>query len=355
LWLIAAAAFVPCLCWPEALYARRIYPRLAALVGGPTEAYHGLLGWLGVQGPSLAELLVLAAAAWVLSRAWRPSGAWLKARAVAIALGRLVGYGLLAFLALWGLNHGRRPLLESLGWKLETVDARRLEAVARGLIQVMATSRAELDEDRSGVVEAPSDYGARAAAAWRRAASARPLLQGPEGRVVEPLASPLLIAARVSGIFSPFTGEAHVARGQPPIARGATACHELAHRRGFAREDEANGLAFLVGFESGDPYLTYSAAALGFQHIMGQLAHEDPGAWVALALEIPPPVMVDLEDQRRFWTRERTRAVRSFGRIAEATNDLYLRSMGSADGVRSYGRMVDLVLAYWDRRNEPVR
>ena len=51
--------------------------------------------------------------------------------------------------------------------------------------------------------------------------------------------------------------------------------------------------------------------------------------------------------------RQRSKLVQGFGRVATATNDVYLRSMGTRDGVLSYGRMMDLVLGWWRQRAVP--
>jgi hypothetical protein len=259
--------------------------------------------------------------------------------------------------SLWGLNHARRPLHESLGFggpRAEAPGPRplpdaadELAAVARALDRLAAAARVALTEDSAGVVVAPADYGARAVAAWRRAGERRPLLAGPEARIVEPFASPLLIAGRVSGIYSPFTGEAHVARGLPAVARGFAACHELAHGRGFAREDEANGLAFLVGVESEDPYLVHSSAASALAYTLGALGRLDSERFHAVVEALDAGVLRDLAAQRTFWTRPRSQLARGFGRVATATNDVYLRSVGTRDGVASYGRMLDLVVGWW--------
>lgn len=354
--LFTAATFAPRA--TEALYARRLYPLIAGAVGLPARGYHTLVG--GRFAPSLAECLVVVLAVLAASsalRAWRGAGAPMDDPLAVARLGprvarlalcalRWSSWLALVFVATWGLNHARRPLLDSLGWRAEAPDSARLEKVARRLAALSAAARASLAEDERGVVLVGAELDARAARAWRVAGERRALLRGPASIVARPLASSLLIAARVSGIFSPFTGESHVARGLPAIARGFVTCHELAHRKGFAREDEANALAFLVGIESEDDELVHSAAANGLLHVLRALREASPGRWTALATELDPGLVRDLADQRDFWARERSAVTRGFGRVATATNDAYLRSMGARDGLASYGRMLDLVVAW---------
>jgi len=328
--------------WTEAWYSRRAYPVIAEVVAAPAWAWRALRG--GGGGPSLSELLVVCLALAFVVRGARAARAGVLALASHVI--RWGGASVLLFVALWGANHARRPLLESLAWPAPASTAATLEDTANALVTLAVRARASLSERPDGVVIAPADWAARAASAWQRAGERRALLAGPAGPVVTPLASPLLVAGRISGVFSPFTGEAHVVGDLPAVSLGFTACHELAHRRGFAREDEANALAFLVGVESEDDYLVHSAATLALAHVLGALRFSDPERWRAVAEALPAPLARDLEDHRRYWARERSDLVRTFGRLATVTNDAYLRGMGAHDGVRSYGRMVDLVLAW---------
>ena len=55
--------------------------------------------------------------------------------------------------------------------------------------------------------------------------------------------------------------EANVNVDVPRYTIAHTMCHELAHLRGFIREDEANYIAYLACMASGDPELMYSALA----------------------------------------------------------------------------------------------
>ncbi len=58
----------------------------------------------------------------------------------------------------------------------------------------------------------------------------------------------------ITGMYFPFFAEANVNIDVPDSGIPATAAHELAHTRGFAREDECNFLAYLacIHHSSGD-------------------------------------------------------------------------------------------------------
>jgi hypothetical protein len=59
-----------------------------------------------------------------------------------------------------------------------------------------------------------------------------------------------------------FTMEANVNVHVPDYSIPATMLHELAHLRGFMREDEANYIAYIAGMASDNVEFNYSATML---------------------------------------------------------------------------------------------
>ncbi|MCA9663808.1 MAG: DUF3810 family protein, partial [Myxococcales bacterium] len=77
----------------------------------------------------------------------------------------------------------------------------------------------------------------RLRAAYARLGERVPALAGGGMLLRKPLSAPLLSRLGITGIFSPFTGEAHVNDRTRPWLHLFSAAHELAHQKGFARED----------------------------------------------------------------------------------------------------------------------
>lgn len=99
-----------------------------------------------------------------------------------------------------------------------------------------------------------------------------------------------------------------------------------------------------VGSDS--PYSRYSGYAAGFLYVNNALFRQRPGEALKLYGELPKEVLADFRENSRFWKRYE-------GRIAEAStkiNDTYLKANSQADGVKSYGQVVDLLLAYYRER-----
>lgn len=151
----------------------------------------------------------------------------------------------------------------------------------------------------------------------------------------------------ITGIFFPFTLESNINVDVIPYSIPATTCHELAHTRGFMREDEANFIAYLACRESDDPQVRYSGEMLALVHSMNRLYAADSDAFMEVYTNYSDGVRKDFADNSAYWKQfEGTVA-----EISSKVNDTYLKANDQDDGVQSYGRMVDLLLADYRKRN----
>jgi hypothetical protein len=324
LWLLAglSPAFV------EGVYSRAVYPVLM----GP---WSRLVGWSPFAvAPFLAlGILVLFLGFFF----WYSPG---KALALVAAGGSV----LVAWFVLgWGLNYQRESWAANhrLAPVGGTVPA--LEALADRFVDRTVPLRAAAWAAGTPDFTSPSVFPAvtRAYARW---GAAEPLVAGVYG---DPKAFPFpgaLSWLGISGIFLPFTGEPLVNLGPADWQLPFTAAHEAAHLRGWAREDEANFLAFEALKDDPDPKLAYSAWGSALLYVAQALSSAGPEgqeAWDRVLGRLTAEVRADWKASFAYWDRFKG-PVREASR---AVNDLYLKSQGQADGVRSYGRMVDLLLA----------
>lgn len=152
---------------------------------------------------------------------------------------------------------------------------------------------------------------------------------------------------QLQGIYSPFTAEANYNSDMPDQDKPSTICHELSHLRGFMREDEANFISYLACMASDSAAFRYSGAILAFIHSGNALYREDPEGFREIRAKLCEQALRDLADHNAYWNSYD-------GAVADAAdriNDTYLRANAQADGTKSYGRMVDLLLA-WNREKE---
>ena len=130
---------------------------------------------------------------------------------------------------------------------------------------------------------------------------------------------------------------------RPAYDKPFTGCHELSHLRGFMEEQEANFIAFLACISSERADFQYSGYLSGWVYCMNALYRADYESWQAVRGLLDEAAEPDLTANNEFWDRYEG----TISETAERINDTYLKANGQADGVKSYNRMVDLIVAYF--------
>lgn len=288
----------------------------------------------------------------------RREASWRGLGAGSLRLLQDAGWVIALFYLTWGFHYARAPLPERREWPVATeITADDLERLAEDLVARTNAAYVALHdtEDLGRPTPAPADPAALAGSverSWRSLArewDLAPPAAREHGRPKRPLLSPVFTRMGISGVYAPWTGEAHV-NGQIPAARlGQVLAHEKAHQRGIAPEDEANFLGFLVAARSDHPLARYGGLLFAQRQILRALQRTDGERASPLIRARHPGVQRDVDDIVAFWNRHRGR----MQRIASTTNDLYLRGHGVRDGRRSYGRSVEL-LVRWTRMGEAI-
>ncbi len=149
----------------------------------------------------------------------------------------------------------------------------------------------------------------------------------------------------ISGVYSYFTGEANLNTNFPDYTLPYTAAHEFSHQRGIAREDEANFMALLVCIESDDPYIRYSGYLNVYEYVASALYSADPDRYFDLLSTMDMRIRCELASYSEFFDKYRDTVVSD---VSGVINDTYLKLQGT-EGTRSYGRVVDLAVAYFKK------
>ncbi|MCL1948300.1 MAG: DUF3810 domain-containing protein [Turicibacter sp.] len=251
-----------------------------------------------------------------------------------------------AFVLIWGLNYNNLPLHYRLGLDRQPQDAQELARVGRLLAGLANEAREKTRVDENGAFYLHlgfEDIFERAHYGFDAVSSDFGFLEGSFGPPKPLWISPLLSYTFITGIYSPFTGEANVNINTPPATVIFTTMHEMAHQRGIAREDEANFIAFLTSINHPDPDFRYSGYLNALNYVRRALATVAPPYLDEVNAMLSEGVRLDINQQITFWNAYRGRTQE----IANRINDNYLRFNGIAEGTLSYGLVVDLLLAYF--------
>ena len=333
--------------WIELNYSEKIYPVLSAWMGKLNS----------LTRVSIAECilyaLVIAVVVLTLVHLYRlifrrtPLSAF-----VGYLLSLCIAGGILLnlFYIMWGFNYSRPSLYTLLSLPVEERTTEELEAACLRLAQQAGTLRASVTEDENGVFTLKDGYEAYFDAipsAYARLGLDYPLFSRRTYAAKGVISSIGLSYAGISGIFIPHTGEPNVNIDQPALLMLSSAAHETAHYLGIAREDEANFVSYLACTYSDDPAIAYSGTMLALIHCGNKLYAADKEKYAALYATYTDAMVRDLANYNAYWD--------SFeGPVEEAAttlNDNYLKFNQQESGVKSYGMMVDLILAYFAEGN----
>lgn len=298
----------------ERLFAEGPYPAIAAAISRLTA-----LCPMPVVELALPALLTFMIHSLRRRRVFRVATVWLLCAAV--------------FVGGWGLSYLRVPLEETLGLPVRASSAGELAALCEALVADVNAYHSAPDGDILAAAPAALDMAVRD---W-------PIPSGGFAAPKYALSSPILSRLLIEGIVSPFTLEGLVNRRIPDVSKPFAACHEAAHVRGFGREEDASLVAYLACMASEEPFFRYSGAFTALLYALSALRDADSTAYDACRAMINRDVWTDIAAHAAFWD-----AYEDTGpaEISTAVNDVYLQAVsGGAESMRSYGRLVDLLLA----------
>lgn len=325
----------------EQVYSRAIYPVITYIMGTLTNLFSF----------SLAEILLYVFALvivffiiFILSALFRPKGKKLyHLFRRLIALGIVICSLYTSFILGWGLNYARQPLSDSLGLTIEEATASELESVCTKLAQKTSDLRGQVLEDAQGVFmtrHAPETILKMVPDLYDEYAPGF-LNLGAKVQVKGVMTPGLLSSLLTSGVYCPFTCEPNINLDMPALSIPSTAAHEYAHLKGFAREDEANFIAWYVLHDADDVDFAYSANVVALTYAMNALAEVDMDAYRRIYQELHPGIIRDWVNEDTYWEPFRT----DFATQAQEVYNDYLISNRVEDGRKSYGRMLDLMIA----------
>lgn len=264
-------------------------------------------------------------------------------------LGVVASIGLFIFVSFWGLNYKRPHFSEKYGIVAKyDYTNEDLAALYQHLLNQATRIRHQLPEDESGRMTTYGDYKnifERAQLGYDIAAQEFTTLSGRYGSAKPILASELLNYTGITGIYSPFTGEPNVNISVPLVTLPSTTCHEMAHQRGYGFENECNFIAYITCMSHPDLDFQYSGLIMGLSYTSNALAQADRESLIRINASMDEKVFNDLQSINEFWDQYEGEVQE----VAEQVNNTYLQSNGVASGTASYGEMVNLLLALYDK------
>ena len=265
-----------------------------------------------------------------------------------------------------GVNYQRESFSEKTGLAAKQYTAEELKQVCLWLTEEVNALAGQVERGGSGemILAAPAEEKQDAAAAeyeemplqvlgdtavqaMTDLAEEYPDMKGYYPHPKPVCVSEILSYQNLSGVYSPFTIEANYNADMVDYNIPFTLCHELSHLRGFMQEEEANFIAFLACIGSDNRDFEYSGYLTGWVYCMNALRRADAEEWQQVREWLDEAAEADLRENSRFWEYYDG----AVAEVSDKVNDTYLKANGQSEGVQSYGRMVDLIIAYAERED----
>lgn len=249
-----------------------------------------------------------------------------------------------------GLNYYRAPFAQTAGLTVRESSAEELKALCSELVNDANIQSQFVASNEYGVTQLPTtdlQTAENAVKAMKSITREYPFMRGLYSAPKPVFFSKLMSFTNVTGIYSPFTFEANVNVDIPDYSIPATMCHELAHLRGFMREDEANFIAYIACRDSSNSYFVYSGTLSALSFALDSLSKTDPASCDELYNQLAEGIKRDYAAYNSYWHKYEG----AVSQVSTSINNTYLKANNQSDGVHSYGRMVDLLLADYRQRH----
>lgn len=252
-----------------------------------------------------------------------------------------------AFVAVWGLNYYAPSMNDRLGLEDREYTVSELKAAAVYYRDMANATAKNVERDEGGAM-VDYDFGALAEAAgegFETLSEHYDCFDGSTVRVKSLIISPIMGKIGMTGGFICLTGEACVSSTTYSAALPFTMCHEISHRMAFAREDEANFGGFLGCIFSQRPEFVYSGYYMAFRYCYNALAKVDSAAAAEVWAGVSDELAADCHASAVHYESVRNETASS---IADTVYDSYLNSFSVESGVKSYGEVADLLIAWYE-------
>lgn len=246
---------------------------------------------------------------------------------------------------LWGFNYFKKPIKDNYNVELNSVD--ELKELAEFYYLRASEYRNQVNENEDGVFKSfltkdkltseiiKSEDKLKDYTELNLSGFSRPNLK-------KSIYSSLSTYLGISGYYNPFTNESQYNSINPDSRKLFAQLHETAHQFGFASEDEANFVGFLLGINSDNVNLRYAVNFKAMRSLLNRILWYDP-EYVKDFIENKYTEGMKCD---REYEIELDKAYNSGSDDAFALlNEAFLR-LNNQEGLESYGRFVELLVGY---------
>lgn len=324
--------------WVENFYSNGIYVWLSRF-------FRSLFGWIPFSiGEIIYSLLILLIIRYlILNRK--------KIKAYPLSFLRdclmVLSVFYFTFHIVWGLNYYRIPLAETLAIKDEA-SYDEIKNLTEALVIKTNKLQEQITGDSLTKVQVPytrNEIFEKTISKYSHLEQYAKFLNYEQPNLKKSMFSTMSSYMGIGGYLNPFTNEAQVNKKTPVFRFPVVVAHEIGHQVGYSAENETNLIGYMVTLKNEDVYFQYSASAYALSYCLNAIYVIDKEDFEKISNSINEGV------------KENYRELQAFNKAYEnpleplfkSIFSVFLKANNQADGVKSYSRVVHLLVGYHEK------
>lgn len=245
----------------------------------------------------------------------------------------------------WGMLYSTIPILPYSSW--EKIDEKKLKKLCYKYLIICKNQREKTLENKNGIFKINSLKNIESEIIKNQ--KYIPFFSNIHQKnthlsIKKSIFSKTMNHTGILGYYNPFTAEAQYNSHLPESLIPFTIAHESAHQMGYAREEEANFIGFLLGKNSQNIDLQYSTNYFALKKLIRATAQTDSVFAKKIMDNFSEKMKKDYLNEKKF-IEENQGFITD---LSHQMNDFFLKSNGQ-DGIITYSYFVNLLLWYEDK------
>ncbi|MEO5563181.1 MAG: DUF3810 domain-containing protein [Chitinophagaceae bacterium] len=249
------------------------------------------------------------------------------------------------FNLLWGLNYNRKGISAQLGLQVKKYSLEELTTLTFTLQNRLNEYATRVTEQQRDSFNNKKRLFHESSEAYAYASKQYSFLEYTPVSIKPSIYSYLGNYLGFQGYYNPFSGEAQANTTVPRFLEPFVTAHEIAHQLGYAKENEANFVAFLACRYSPSPVLKYSLYFDMYNYAIGEVNRRDTAIARAFQRNLHPQAIKDIREWRDFYRRYRN----PIEPVVMWAYGHYLKANNQPGGKQTYNEVVAWLIAYYKK------
>lgn len=254
----------------------------------------------------------------------------------------LINIFYLVYQVFWGMLYFQTPIISRLPKTEITLEKRK--NLALKYLEKCKQTRKLVKEDQNGVFKI-NDLKNIESEILKQQNKLPVFVSNKKGNLVNSFKPSLfknvMSFSGILGYFNPFTAETQYNAELPSSYLPFTLAHESSHQLGYAREQEANFVGYLIGINSQNTELRYSTEYFTLKSLLNSIVYEDQSFVNTILNNYSSEMKRDRAFEKQFVLEHQGWLDDFFG----FTNNLFLKS-NQQEGSVTYSYFIDLLVSY---------